>query len=246
MDPIRRLPERAGRPSSQGGPGPLRERGEEAGRWCRSAVQPRHLPPEPALRAVLPPGPRASLLPPLTSLHRQLRAPGGSALLPPAGRAASPGCGVGNPGIPPRGGGCCPGPGPGVGSRSGAFSLFRCLKLAPAERCGHVTGVANRRRPCFRDPPRRLGGRCGPARQVRLLGRRERPVRWPRRAVRSAERRRVRQVSWRVGTAGEAAAGEAEPRGAGARLLGRALEGSAAAGRGDTGYHGQAPQPSGP
>lgn len=147
---------------------------------------------------------------------------------------------------PAAGGGCCPGPGPGVGSRSGAFSLFRCLKLAPAERCGHVTGVANRRRPCFRDPPSRLGGRCGPARQVRLLGRRERPVRWPRRAVRSAERRRVRQVSWGVGTAGEAAAGEAEPRGAGARLLGRALEGSAAAGRGDTGYHGQAPQPSGP
>lgn len=29
--------------------------------------------------------------------------------------------------------------GPGVGSGTGAFSLFRCLKLAPAERCGHVT-----------------------------------------------------------------------------------------------------------
>lgn len=28
---------------------------------------------------------------------------------------------------------------PGVGSGTGAFSLFRCLKLAPAERCGHVT-----------------------------------------------------------------------------------------------------------
>lgn len=28
---------------------------------------------------------------------------------------------------------------PGVGSGTGVFSLFRCLKLAPAERCGHVT-----------------------------------------------------------------------------------------------------------
>ncbi|CAK7299261.1 hypothetical protein VULLAG_LOCUS7444 [Vulpes lagopus] len=46
--------------------------------------------------------------------------------------------GWGIPGDPGRGG--VPGRGPGVGSGTGAFSLFRCLKLAPAERCGHVTG----------------------------------------------------------------------------------------------------------
>ncbi|XP_073078987.1 RAD9, HUS1, RAD1-interacting nuclear orphan protein 1 isoform X1 [Manis javanica] len=45
--------------------------------------------------------------------------------------------GWGIPGDPGREG--VPGRGPGVGSDGRAFSLFRCLKLAPAERCGHVT-----------------------------------------------------------------------------------------------------------
>lgn len=102
-----------------------------------------------ARRPRSPPVPRPGLglhsCIPLTSRLQSPPPLAGSGLLQPAGRARAPdggsrrtgrvpggAGGVGTPGDPGRGGG--PGPGPGVGSGTGAFSLFRCLKLAPAER----------------------------------------------------------------------------------------------------------------
>ena len=175
----RAAPPPGGRPGALSG---RDEEGREAG--CSSAAHRRQPRPEPALRVLPAP---ASRTPPTHLACTAGRAGSGRLrAAPTCGPGRDPGCGAGNPGIPGRVGGGGPGPGPGVGSRSEAFSLFRCLKLAPAERCGHVTGVANQRRPCLcvRPGRRRRAGLAGPAWLLRRAGRRrEGQVRQPYRAV---------------------------------------------------------------
>ncbi|KAI5126026.1 Microtubule-Actin Cross-Linking Factor 1, Isoforms 1/2/3/5 [Manis pentadactyla] len=87
--------------------------------------------------------------------------------------------GWGIPGDPGREG--VPGRGPGVGSDGRAFSLFRCLKLAPAERCGHVTERRQSARPLSprSRPSAAAAGRSGGR---GAAGRRRQGPRRPRRA----------------------------------------------------------------
>lgn len=125
----------------------------EAG--CSSAAHRRQSPQPPSRsQPSAPAGPGPPARRPLTSLHSRLRAARRCSDLRAGPRPWLRGGESRDPGGGGEGGGC-PGPGPGVGSRSGAFSLFRCLKLAPAERCGHVTSVANQRRLCVRVRPGR-------------------------------------------------------------------------------------------
>lgn len=130
-------------------------------RSCALLLDPLTSAPEPGLAASAPgsrPGPRlhssAPRSPPDCSRRRLCWAVGskGGLRAPPTwgpsqgpGQGLAPGrpgprrCGRGGEsrGIP--GGEGSRAGGPEVGSGTGAFSLFRCLKLAPAERCGHVT-----------------------------------------------------------------------------------------------------------
>ncbi|XP_035304969.1 RAD9, HUS1, RAD1-interacting nuclear orphan protein 1 isoform X3 [Cricetulus griseus] len=156
-----------GQACSRGFPGAGRTRREDRGPRLRPSPRPSPTPPPRApqprqsrLRALPRPGPGPSSCTALTS----------HAAAAPRGAGAGPGGGSRRD---VRGG--TPGPG-GAEARPGGwvpqrrFQLFRCLKLAPAERCGHVTErrqsapaclrvpAPNARRPEERRP--RPGGRC--------------------------------------------------------------------------------------
>lgn len=127
--------------------------------------------------------------------------------------------------------------------------MFRCLKLAPAERCGHVTSVTNQRLLCIRVRPgrrRRAGLRAGRAGEAGVSAAAAAAGRAGEAAPRGRRGGRADRLLPRAGRADRSAAGEAGATGRAAcgpggraewRRVGpkargeRAQEGSAVAGR---------------